>query len=132
MKVAKGLVIALALVCVAASKHALAQDKPASGTTASSTKPPPPVTSPWSASLTSYVWFAGLNGDVGVRNLPSAHYDVGFSDIFDKIDWTPPPVMLVGELRYDRFALITDFIYLGVEDSVTGSGPLQVKADATL
>jgi hypothetical protein len=127
MKVARGIVIA-ALICVGAGQQAFGQDQ----STNSAAKKPAPIASPWSASLTSYVWLAGMSGDVGVRNLPSAHVDAGFSDVFDKLDWTPPPIMLVGEIRYDRFALVTDLVYVGFEDSATGHGPLRVKADATL
>lgn len=124
--------VIMPLLYAATDSGALAQDTSTTTQSAQSTKPRPEMRSPWSASLTSYVWFAGLDADVDVRNLPTAHMNVDFSEIFDKIDWAPPPVMLLGEVRYDRFALISDFIYLGVEDSAKGSGPLQVKADGEL
>ena len=69
------------------------------------------------------MWFAGLNGDVGARGRV-ADIDVKFDEIFDALDWFPPPVMLAGEVRYGRFAFLTDFIYLGLEDGGRGPGGL--------
>src|SRR5262245_9044762 len=75
------------------------------------------VQSPWSFTASPYLWFAGLDGKIGVnQNLPSVDVDISFSEIFKSIDWLPPPVMFVGEVRYDRFAAFTDFIFLGLED----------------
>ena len=92
----------------------------------------PAVKSPWSFGLTSYVWFAGLSGDVGVGGLPPVEVDASFSDIFDHIDWWPPPIMLAGEVRYDRFAFLTDFIRLGLQADGASSGPLPVTADVDM
>jgi len=93
---------------------------------------PPWAESPWSVGLTSYVWFAGMSGDVGVRGLPTAEIDVDFSEIFENIDWFPPPVMLAGEVRYDRIAFLTDFIYMGLEGDGASPGPLPLTAEAEL
>ncbi len=79
--------------------------------------------SPWSFGVTSYVWFAGLSGDVGAGG-QVADIDVDFSEIFDAIDWFPPPVMFVGEVRYGRFGFFTDFIYMGLEGDGEGPGGL--------
>jgi hypothetical protein len=75
-----------------------------------------------------------MSGDVGVNsNLAVIDVDVGFGEIFENIDWFPPPVMLVGELRHDRFAAFTDFIYLGLDsnDEMT-KGPAAAAADLEL
>ena len=62
------------------------------------------------------MWFAGVSGDVGVNsNLPTVDVDVNFSEIFKAIDWFPPPVMLAGEVRYGRFAFLSDLMFLGLE-----------------
>jgi hypothetical protein len=92
----------------------------------------PSAESPWSFRLTTYVWFAGLDGDVGVRGLPPADVDVEFSEIFDAIDWFPPPTMFVAEVRYDRFAFLTDFIYMGLEADGTAPDPLPVTAETEM
>lgn len=93
--------------------------------------PPPGYSSPWSFGLAPYLWFAALNGELGVRDLPAAQIDASFKDIFDNLDWWPPPIMLAGEVRYDRAAFVTDFIYLGEEVSGSTPGPLgrPVNAD---
>ncbi|HUN81980.1 MAG TPA: hypothetical protein VMV81_10795 [Phycisphaerae bacterium] len=115
--------------------EALGQATPAQGTKAQDEKPPPPAApSPWSFRLSPYLWLAGIDGKVGVRsNLPSLNVDVGFSDIFDAIDWFPPPVMMSGEVRYGRFGFVSDFIYLGLEDSGGRTrGPISATADVKL
>lgn len=89
----------------------------------------PAVESPWSFRLTSYLWMAGLDGDIGARGLPPVDVDVSFSDIFKNIDWTPPPIMFAGEVRYDRFAFLTDFIFMGLEADGASSGPLPITAE---
>ena len=48
-------------------------------------------------------------------DLPSVDVDVGFTEIFDAIDWFPPPLMLDGEVRYGRIGFVSDFMYLGLE-----------------
>jgi hypothetical protein len=88
-----------------------------------------PEQSGWSFELSPSLWLAALDGDIGVRGLPPAEVDASFSDIFDHIDWFPPPLMLAGEGRYGRFAFLTDFIYLGLEGDGGSPGPLPVTAD---
>ena len=85
-----------------------------------------------SMSLTAYVWFTSLSGDVGVGGLPPADIDVDFSEIFKKIDWFPPPIMLAGEVRHDRIAFLGDFIYLGMEGDGVSHGVLPLTAEADL
>jgi len=94
-------------------------------------QPPPPAPSPWSFRVSPYMWFAGMSGNVGVGSrLPVIDVDVGFSDIFKRIDWFPPPAMFAGEVRYDRFAAFTDFMFLGLEaDHSVTKGPVAVAAD---
>jgi len=114
---------------------ALGQETPPQGSQAQSQPPPPaPVQSPWSFRVSPYMWFAGLSGDVGVNsNLPVVDVDVGFSEIFKAIDWFPPPVMLAGEVRYDRFAFVTDLIFLGLEvDDGATRGRVSVAAQMNL
>ncbi|MEP9388851.1 hypothetical protein ABLE71_16600 [Mesorhizobium sp. KR9-304] len=97
---------------------------------------PPPVETTaendWTFSATPYLWLAGLNGQVGVRGQPPTDVDVDFSQIFDAIDWFPPPIMIVGEARNGRFALFTDFIYLGLEADGSSSGVVPLSADVEM
>ena len=126
-------IVALVLAIIGLSQ-AFAQETSTQGSPVKSQPPPPAAPSPWSFRVSPYLWIAGINGKVGVRsNIPAANVDVGFSDIFKALDWFPPPVMLGGEVRYGRFGFVSDFIYLGLEDSsgVT-RGPISAKVDAHL
>ena len=113
--------------------EARGQDTSTQGTQTQS-QPPPPVQSPWSFRVSPYVWFAGLSGDVGVNaNLPVIDVDVDFSEIFEAIDWFPPPVMVAGEVRYERFAFVTDLIFLGLDaDEEKTRGPVALAAKMNL
>lgn len=109
---------------------ALAQEETADASQSESE--PAWAKSPLSIRVTSYLWMAGMSGDIGVRGLPPAEIDIDFDEIFESIDWFPPPIMLAGEVRYDRFALLSDFIYLGTEADDASSGPLGLTAQAEL
>ena len=107
----------------------------ACGTTGARADAPPSTTSDtWTFSLTPYFWFAGLSGDVAVNpNLPVVNVDLDFDQIFDHIDWWPPPVMLAGEARYQRFAVLADFLFLGLEAGAqTVRGPIAVAANLSV
>lgn len=123
--------VALCMAVVGQSE-ACAQNSAVQHAPTSAQHPPPEQSSPWSFGLAPYVWFATVNGELGVRDLPPAEIDATFKDIFDNMDWWPPPIMLAGEIRYDRAAFVTDFIYLGQESSGSAPGPqsLPIGADA--
>jgi hypothetical protein len=125
--------IAAALVAFALAPggpSAFAQE--ATANAGQSEDPPPWAESPLSIRLTTYLWMASMNGDIGVRGLRPAEIDVDFDEIFKNLDWFPPPIMLAGEVRYDRFALLSDLIYLGVEAEGASPGPLPLTAEAEL
>jgi len=132
-----GLVVG-ALCLFASLQDASAQSAPAPSSPSQGTQTQngtvPAVPSPWSFSASPYLWFAGLDGKIGInQNLPSVDVDISFSEIFKSIDWMPPPVMFVGEVRYDRFAAFTDFIFLGLEDENSHTrGPLSATVDSKL
>lgn len=97
--------------------------------------PPPPMASDtWTFNLTPYFWFASLSGEVGVnQNLPVVEVDINFDQIFEHIDWWPPPVMLAGEARYERFAVLTDFLFLGIEAGAERAlGPVAISVDLNM
>ena len=80
----------------------------------------------WSFALTPYVWFTGLDGDVGViRGLPAASVDAGFDDLIENADFA---FMLAAEARRGRFGVVTDFTYLGL--SADGDTPGRLFDDA--
>jgi hypothetical protein len=114
--------------------EALAQQAPTQVSQTLSQTAPPAGGSLWSFRVSPYFWMTSLKGDVGVgKRLPPAKVDIDFNQIFDAIDWSHPPVMLSGEVRYDRFAFVTDFIDVKLEDSQSPTiGPVSLKTDATL
>ena len=92
----------------------------------------PRLRSGWSFTVEPFFWAASLDGSVGVRGLGPANVNVDFDQIFDHIDWSPPPVMIDGEARNGRYALFTEFIYLGLEAEGTSPGPFHISAKENL
>lgn len=130
MRAVVGAAIVILVLCVPCQMGARGQESPSQDIQTQGSEAATAETSPWSFRVSPYVWFAGMNGNVGVNeNLPPIDVDVDFGDVFDAIDWFPPPVMLVGEARYERFAFITDFVFLGLEgDDERTRGPVSVAA----
>lgn len=79
---------------------------------------PVAATSGWEFSLTPYTWMSGITGDVGLRNRTIAHMDYDFTKIVDTMNFA---VMGLTELRYGRFSLSSDLIYLRVTDKFSAS-----------
>ena len=79
----------------------------------------------WSFATAPYLWAAGISGDIAQFGLPTVSVDTSFSDIFDNLDFG---AMFVNELRYDRFGLVTDFIYVKI--SGEKGTPLGLLADS--
>jgi len=114
--------------------EAWGQETSGQGSQAKNQPPPPVQESPLSFRVSPYLWMAGLSGDVGINSrLPVIDVDVDFTDIFEHIDWTPPPIMLAGEVRYERFGLVSDLVFLGLEsDFARSRGPVSVAAEVHL
>jgi len=109
----------------------------ATPTIAADAETPPPEAAPapapvWSFTAEPYFWAASLDGSVGVRRLPPANVSVDFDQIFNHIDWWPPPVMFAGEARNGPYALFTDFVYVGLEAEGSSPGRLPLTASADL
>jgi len=85
---------------------------------------PAPEIPGWTFSLTPYAWALSLNGSLTVKGR-SADVNVGFFDILDHTQFPKGLMELaaLGEARYDRFALLTDIVYLkaGLGASITRS-----------
>ena len=77
--------IALGVTCPV---DAHGQETPSQEPQVQGTEAAPVEESPWSFRVTSYLWFAGLSGDVGARGRV-ADVDVKFGEIFDALDWFP-------------------------------------------
>jgi len=70
-----------------------------------------PVGPTLEVTIAPYFWMAGLSGDVAAFGAPAVNVDANFSDILDNLDFGG---MLVGEARYGRFGVFSDFLYLKV------------------
>jgi hypothetical protein len=73
----------------------------------------------WQAAVAAYVWGAGMNGTIGVLGLPAVDVDISFIDILDHLDFA---AMAVGQVRYDRFGLFSDLVYVKI--SAAAATPL--------
>lgn len=90
--------------------------------------PSPPTESPWKFELSPYFWFANLKGTVGVDGT-SSDIDLGVDDIFDNLDFA---FATTAGVRYERFGLFADFLYLKITPSFETPGPNNGRADLSL
>src|SRR6478672_9396108 len=66
----------------------------------------------WHVSLSPYLWLTGVSGDLTAPfPLPGRDVDVDFGDLVDHLDGA---FMGKGEVRYDRFGVLGDLLYLKV------------------
>jgi hypothetical protein len=109
----------LAVFVIGASVIAHAADMP----TKAPIKPAPAIPT-WTFSLTPYFWAINLNGSSTVKGR-TTDVDANFFQILDHTQFPKGLLQLaaLGEARYDRFALLTDIIYmkLGMGSSITRS-----------
>jgi hypothetical protein len=74
-----------------------------------------PVLAPqWEVTIAPYLWAAGLNGDIGLFDLPEVEVDQSFADIFETLEFG---AMAVTEIRYGRFGFFTDLMYAKTSDA---------------
>jgi hypothetical protein len=71
---------------------------------------------PWTFDVTLFGLAAGMSGDVVARGIP-ADLDVGFDKIWDNLEMGAMGKVRVG---YDRLALTTEVIYMGLGVSKNG------------
>ena len=65
----------------------------------------------WRFSLTPYIWFAGLEGDVGVVGLPPAPVDISASDA---VDDTETSLMVLMSAKKGSHGVFADLFYADV------------------
>ena len=74
----------------------------------------------WEFMFAPYLWLAGINGTVGVGDV-TTDIDPSFSDILDSLNFG---FMGVFEARKNRFMVITDLLYISLEETQDTPGPL--------
>ena len=72
----------------------------------------------WHFDVTPYLWGAGLDGDVGIGQLPSGGVQANFSDILNVLDLG---LMLGFSGRRDRWGFLVDGVYVDLTDTVPAS-----------
>lgn len=68
--------------------------------------------SDWSFRFAPYVWATALNGDTGVDGV-NTHINASMKEVIDHVDGG---LMFTAEARYQRWGIITDFIYADLAD----------------
>jgi hypothetical protein len=75
----------------------------------------------WSFAFAPYLWAAGMEGKMAT--LPPAgpaEVDAGFDDILEDLSFA---FMGIGEVRYGRFAVVADMVYVDLKDDASTPGP---------
>jgi hypothetical protein len=76
--------------------------------------------SDWEFEVTPYLWAAGLDGNVGIRDR-TADVDVSFRKLLKHLDGA---IMVTGEARHGPWGFGIDLIYVNVSDQSGTPGPL--------
>jgi hypothetical protein len=79
---------------------------------------PQPATEGWAVTLSPYVWFSGLGGDVTGPH-GGGSFNADFGDIFGTMKFS---FMGLAEARRGRFSLLLDTLYLNLEQGVPVPG----------
>jgi hypothetical protein len=107
----------------AAGSQSLAADVPSP---VAQVSPAGPVIKPYEFTMFAYGWAAGLNGRVAsLPPLPAVDVNLGFDKVLKNFDGG---IMGAAELRFGRFLIDTDIMYVRVGGSVQPQGPLFDRA----
>lgn len=90
-------------------------------------QPEVPIEHTWKFQLTVYGWASGLDGDVGIRDLPEAHVNVSFIDILRHLDGA-----FMGSFyaTNGEWMVLTDLVWAKVSaDATVGPAGGTVKYD---
>jgi opacity protein-like surface antigen len=77
--------------------------------------------SDWGFEVTPYVWGAGIGGNITTAKGRSASFSQSFSDILKNLN---AGLMLLGEVRYQRWYLLADFDYMKLTTDAARSVPI--------
>jgi opacity protein-like surface antigen len=80
--------------------------------------PASPAAEAWSYTLSPYVWFSGLSGEV-IGSHGTESFDAGFGDIFAAMKFS---FMGLAEARRGRLSLVFDTLYLNLQQGVPVPG----------
>lgn len=118
-----GLVTAVILLLAAPLQAA---DAPAArAPVAGDPRPPtPPSADPWQFQLTFYGWLSAIDGDVGVRRLPSVPVHASFVDLLTHLDGILPVAFLA---KNGDWSLLFDFYWANLGTDSTLPGPAQLS-----
>lgn len=95
----------------------------------------------WTFNLAPYLWMPSINADLNFTLPPalggtvSATSSVGFGDLVSHLNFG---AMVAADARYDRFSILTDFIYMNVSGTAAqfkslnffGNAPVSISGSA--
>ncbi|PWS36412.1 hypothetical protein DFH01_14730 [Falsiroseomonas bella] len=82
----------------------------------------------WEFSLSPYVWFAGVSGDVTLPRGGNRDFSADFGDVFDSLKFG---AMATAEARRGRFGVVLDFVYLENEEGFNSPRSIAVRGGDT-
>ena len=86
----------------------------------------------WQFSISPYLWLPSVDTKLGVEGVPvGAESNTDATDVLDVLDFA---LLVSGELRHGKFALLYDVQYLKLSDhdgETTGPAPREVDTDVT-
>ena len=74
----------------------------------------------WGFQITPYLWLAGVGGTVTTPRGVTGSFSQSIGDVLGNLDGA---LMLLGELRYQRWHLLADFDYANLSTDASRSGP---------
>jgi hypothetical protein len=104
------IILLAGLLAIGASLQADAQQPSSMG-------PPTTDQSGWTFNVAPYVWMATIDGNLNFKLPPplagtvSADPSIGFGNLLSHLNFA---TMVAADARYDRFSLLTDFIYFNL------------------
>lgn len=114
---------ALTLALFAGSPAARAADAPVA------TAPAAAATDRWEFQATVYGWATSLDGDIGVRQLPTVPLHASFTDLISHLEGTLPVAFMA---KKDGWTLLFDFFWTDLGTDTSLGTPAQAVASATL
>lgn len=89
---------------------------------------PPPAASPWQFQMTFYGWATSVNGDMGIRRLPTFPVDVPFRDVVSHLDGALMGTFLA---KNGDWTLFTDVVWSRLSADSTLNRPALPQVSVT-